>query len=295
MDANGQLLPTPRNWVYATYPGRIIEFGPGITPNAMVAKGQEVIKMQSLELASKLHEIQTEIDAANAEYNALTRDTEKQPGRDDMRSAERDREAARVKRDAKIKELNLLRDRTNAILQSPGEFWLRSPLQGKILSSDFQEVLLNRSVKEDEQLLRVGYISPGKPDLKDWEIELKIPQKHVGQVLAAFKTKDPGELLDVDLLLETRPTATYKGKLARAKIASQANPDKNAHDETEPVVLAWVRVSGEDIPADAHVPTELLLAGTEVHARVRCGNHAMGYSLFYGVWEFVYEKIVFFF
>ena len=27
----------------------------------------------------------------------------------------------------------------------------------------------------------------------------------------------------------------------------------------------------------------------------RCGNRAMGYSLFYGVWEFIYEKIVFFF
>jgi len=29
---------------------------------------------------------------------------------------------------------------------------------------------------------------------------------------------------------------------------------------------------------------------TEVHAKVRCGNRAMGYSLFYGVWEFLYEK-----
>jgi hypothetical protein len=38
-----------------------------------------------------------------------------------------------------------------------------------------------------------------------------------------------------------------------------------------------------------------MLTGTEIHARVRCGNAAMGYSLFYGVWEFIYEKIVFFF
>jgi hypothetical protein len=32
-----------------------------------------------------------------------------------------------------------------------------------------------------------------------------------------------------------------------------------------------------------------------VVAKVRCGDHAMGYSLFYGVWEFIYEKVVFFF
>jgi hypothetical protein len=37
------------------------------------------------------------------------------------------------------------------------------------------------------------------------------------------------------------------------------------------------------------------VTGTEVVAKVRCGNHAMGYSLFYGVWEFFYEKVVFFF
>ena len=31
------------------------------------------------------------------------------------------------------------------------------------------------------------------------------------------------------------------------------------------------------------------------NTRVRCGNRAMGYSLFYGIWEFFYEKVVFFF
>ena len=50
-----------------------------------------------------------------------------------------------------------------------------------------------------------------------------------------------------------------------------------------------------DIPEDSRVPTDLLVTGTEVHTRIRCGNHAMGYSLFYGVWEFIYEKVVFFF
>jgi hypothetical protein len=39
----------------------------------------------------------------------------------------------------------------------------------------------------------------------------------------------------------------------------------------------------------------MLIAGLDVRTRIRCGNRAMGYSLFYGVWEFLYEKIVFFF
>jgi len=43
------------------------------------------------------------------------------------------------------------------------------------------------------------------------------------------------------------------------------------------------------------LPPEQNLSGAEVHAKVRCGNHRLGYSLFYGVWEFFYEKVVFFF
>jgi len=28
---------------------------------------------------------------------------------------------------------------------------------------------------------------------------------------------------------------------------------------------------------------------------VKCGDHALGYALFHGVWEWFYEKVVFFF
>ena len=61
------------------------------------------------------------------------------------------------------------------------------------------------------------------------------------------------------------------------------------------MVIAWARIHGDDIPANMQIPPSLLLSGTDVHTRIRCGDHAMGYALFYGVWEFMYEKVVFFF
>jgi hypothetical protein len=60
-------------------------------------------------------------------------------------------------------------------------------------------------------------------------------------------------------------------------------------------VLASVRISGPGIAKDDELPPELLVTGTVVHAKIRCGNRSMMYSLFYGVWEFFYEKVVFFF
>ena len=52
---------------------------------------------------------------------------------------------------------------------------------------------------------------------------------------------------------------------------------------------------GDDIPEGYRLSPSDLVTGAEVHTRIRCGNHAMGYSLFYGLWEFLYEKVVFFF
>ena len=40
---------------------------------------------------------------------------------------------------------------------------------------------------------------------------------------------------------------------------------------------------------------EQFVTGLEVRARVRCGNHAVGYAFGHGVWEWFYEKVIFFF
>jgi hypothetical protein len=61
-------------------------------------------------------------------------------------------------------------------------------------------------------------------------------------------------------------------------------------------VLAWVRIDGSDIPESYQIPKDRRrVTGTEVHAKIRCGDHRMGYSLLYGLWEFFYEKVVFWF
>src|SRR5262249_53948749 len=116
----------------------------------------------------------------------------------------------KLKRDLLSAEINLY----NAVVDRPGYFFVRAPLAGTILNSDFAEKLRNRTVKPSEPLLRVGN-KQGR-----WEIELKIPQKHIGQVLRAFAKEGVTEL-DVDLLLLTDPTRVYTGKLARDKIGGE--------------------------------------------------------------------------
>ena len=170
-------------------------------------------------------------------------------------------------------------------------FLLKAPLAGTILNYGFREKLTNKDVRPSEPLLRIGNKD------KTWEVELKIPQKHIGQVLQAFtyKGRSADKPLDVDLLLLSAPTKVFKGKLARDKIGGEAVPNTEDTNEADPVVYASVRIDGPDIAQADRIPHDMLLTGTEVHSRIRCGKRAMGYSLFYGLWEFFYEKVVFFF
>jgi hypothetical protein len=296
MEAKGQLLPIDRKWLFSRTPtqvAQIKEIRDFVKPGALVSRGQELIRMYDRDLAQKIYDFQLEIDKAEATIREFTKNLKDQ-GADKGSNLPRELTEARATREFKRQQLTELVRSYNADPQNPGDFWLKAPINGIVLTSDFREKLLGNSVKPSDPLLRFGNVDPRKPKLSEWEIELKIPQKHVGQILAAFNNLKTNEL-DVDLLLVSRPTQTFKGKLARAKVASEATPNQTDNNEPDPVVLAWVRVEGKDIPKEYQLPPELLLTGTEVHARVRCGNHAMGYSLFYGVWEFLYEKVVFFF
>jgi hypothetical protein len=292
MDAKGQLLPIKREWLYAPVPGNITDIKTGLQSGTRVYKHQELMWLHDIDLDKQIRSLQLEIDTATTIINSPV--IKGGDGADSKEYVQKQLEA-KITRTAKQIELDKLIERTNANPTNAGDFALRSPMAGIVLSADFRETLLNRYVKPNEQLIRIGQTDPARPNIADWEIELKIPQKHVGQILKRFEQLPPGEELDVDMLVTLQPTQIYKAKLRREKVASQANPNKDDNNEPEPVVLAWARLSGEGIPEEARIPLPLLLAGTEVHTRVRCGNRAMGYSLFYGVWEFLYEKVIFFF
>jgi hypothetical protein len=293
MNANGQLLPAERGWIYAPVTGRVVEIKPGLKSGSKVFKDQELIRMYSDELASKMLELKNAIDTAEEKLRVLG-PLSQTKGAEQV-SVLLEKVTAETTRTIKSKEFDELCKRTNADRNRIGEFWLKAPMDGIVLSSDFEETLKLRNVKPNDPLIRIGKVNPRQPKNADWVVELKIPQKNVGHVLAAFHDLPPGEELDVDLMPLSMPESIYRGRLSFQKVSQEANPNRDDNNEAEPVVLAWVRLDGAGIPDDSRLPLDLLWAGTEVRARVRCGMHPMGYSLFFGVWEFIYEKVVFFF
>ena len=356
MEANGSFLPADRATVYSPIEGKVEVVRPGLKSGSEVAKGQELFEMFSLELANKVRELQSEIVGLEARVRPQGGRSADGP---DKNADQMPIHEARIRLAAANETLQGWRRRTNADLARPGFFKIISPKKGIILTDDFRDNLLGRLVKPNEPLLNIGFTDKHAPKRQDWEIKLKIPQKHVGQVLRAYDSLPPGGELDVDVLVMSQPDAgSFRAKLKKDKIAWQANPQKDENNESEPVVLAWARIesryaltesvladlrsagvaetvaakldrlkgrvftnrdlflrdldnlltaderknheqriidfaSRDDIPLAQQLPPGLLLSGSEVHTRIRCGNAALGYSLFYGVYEFAYEKLIF--
>jgi hypothetical protein len=288
MDAKGQLLPIERRYIFSPVDGKIEEFK--VRPSQDVFEGDDLVEMFDVEQQRNMIRLQSEALAAQNDAIALGFELQKAEEKDKLRISA-DKLAKEHTRELKLQELKSIQERIHSVPGKFGHFMLKAPITGTVLNGSFVEELTNRTVKPNEPVLRIGNKEG------DWEIELKIPQKHIGQILQAFPRDDPEGKLDVDIILRSAPTRTFKGKLVRKNVGGEATPNRDDNNEAEPVVVAYVQISGEGIdPKDSMAQDKnLLVTGSEVVAKVRCGNHPLGYSLFYGVWEFFYEKVVFFF
>ncbi len=356
METNGNLWPSDRAWVFSPNEGIVMSIKPGLKSGSEVTKGQELFEMFDLKLAKDIRELDAEIAGLQARINPGVGKTADSPDKNFDPNAVME---AKIKQNMMILQRNKLRDRYNADLSRPGFFKIVAPKKGIILSNDdFRNDLIGKGVKPSDPLLQIGFTDRDHPNRQDWEVKLKIPQKHIGQVLHAYKNLPPGAELDVDLLVMSKAEdGMFRAKLRKDKIAAQAKPEKDDNNEAEAVVMAWARVEahykltdevladlrkelpeplvakfdpiknrvfegrvsflGEinrfltpdertkyketildyacraDIPLDRQIPPVLLLSGSEVHTRIRCGDAPVGYALFYGVYEFAYEKVIF--
>jgi hypothetical protein len=306
VEANGNAYPVARRVVYSPVVGTIKHFD--AQPNEEVPERRALVRMYDATLYQKIMTLQNDIKNAELEVNELTRQAERETAPSEKLAKQGRAALRRVDQTTKQEELNELLERTHSVRGQPGWFLLQAPTMSSeerriverpiwtVLTSNFGTSNFNFREKEGAE------VRPSEPILRlgakegPWELELKIPQKHIGQVLRAFERQGKDRPLDVDFILLGRTTVLYKGKLEYGRIAGEVMPDQEQQTgENEPAVLAYVRIEGDDIRTDYKIPRERLLTSTGVRAKIYCGDYASGYSLFYGVWEFLYEKVVFWF
>jgi hypothetical protein len=301
MQAKGEFLPKNTVYVFPPTEGTVKKIF--ARPGDHVREGATLVELHSSELQNKLTQADSEIQTAVGTIRGI-----EQFMADRSRTAEDqgryviDRAKAESKLQSSRGFISFLM-RANNAADMNGNFRALAPRvevgvpgDWEVLSSDNRDELLNRTVRGNEPLMRIGAADG------PWRVELKIPQRNIGHIARAFAS--PGlhhsdaagkKYLDVDVLLTSRPDTKFPGRLYDEDMSKQAVPNKDDHNESEPIVQAPVRVNLEEFGPAGQIPKELRVAGVEAHIRIRCGDHALGYSLFHGVWEWFYEKVVFFF
>ncbi|VTR98608.1 Membrane-fusion protein OS=Singulisphaera acidiphila (strain ATCC BAA-1392 / DSM 18658 / VKM B-2454 / MOB10) GN=Sinac_6851 PE=4 SV=1 [Gemmata massiliana] len=312
MEAKGQMQPVELSKIYPPREGTVRDIR--VKPGQQIDPGFEVVSLESKDLREEQERALGELREANAEIETSTQALQAPNLRDeDKNQLINKKKVAEARRDKSLEDLKNLDELFNGSkANTRGQFRALAPkfdtklareagrTRWTVLNDDRREGLLGRTMRPNEELLRVGHLEG------PWHVELKIPQRNVGQVLKAFADpnmhgiendpiKGPRKYLDVDVLLRTESDTSYRGRLYRDDIAAEAVPNKNEHDENEPVVTAYVKLNVKGIPESQWVPRDLFITGLEVSTRIRCGKHAIGYTLFHGVWEWFYEKVVFFF
>lgn len=315
MEAKGQMLPVEIAKIFPPREGTVRDVR--VKPGDRVNPGYELVTLYSDQLADEYGRARAEW----LEQNALVGEYTKQLQIPSLSEADKsrlgtDRTTAEGRARKALGDMEALDQQYNRIStdltakgqahgRGPGFFKSIAPDFGPlaraggdrwtVLNDDRRESLMGRTIRPNEDMLRIAHLEG------PWQLELKIPQRNVGQVLRAFA--DPNQhltdggrkYLEVDVLLSSETDTRYRGRLYREDLMAEAVPNKNEHDENEPVVTAYVKLNIEGIPPDKWVPREALTTGLEVRTRIRCGDHALGYTLFHGVWEWFYEKVIFFF
>jgi hypothetical protein len=305
MEAKGQLQPVELQKVYPPREGQVVEVR--VKPGEVIAPGFEMAVLKSPDLGAEVNKIRGELAQAEIDIASAIKFLRTVKGEDQLRAFQQLERGESDKRKAENELLSLDLRYNDGKPNTRGPEFFRAvapPLKGggrwTVLNDDRRENLKGRTFRPSEELFRVGNVGGA------WHIKLDVPQRNVGQILNAFANPDAHFVEDdpvkgkrpylvVDVLLASQPDASYEGRLYRDEMGAEAVPNKNDQDENEPVVPCYVKLNLPTIDESKWVPRDFFITGLEVRTRVRCGKHALGYTLFHGVYEWFYEKVIFFF
>ena len=271
LDAKGQLLPRERQMVFAPITGKVIEIK---TANGdRVERGQELLFMEDLETQLRVEQLSIKISAAEHRLAVLNDQLAKAAGDEERDPLIKDR----IDQQYELRKATAERAILAQGSRNPRRTPVLAPLAGKVVTFDPREQLVGKTVKPGDPLLRIASFQG------TWEVELHIPEGHVGQIREGL-ARSPNGVVEVDLLLTSQPHRVYKGQLHRDDLGGETLIKNSA------VVLpARVRIQDRDLLAQL----EDMPVGVEVRAKVHCGNRPLGFVWFFDLLEFLFEHVCF--
>ncbi|MCS7465293.1 HlyD family efflux transporter periplasmic adaptor subunit [Stieleria sp. ICT_E10.1] len=264
--AEGEAQPLIRRNIYAPVDGEVVEVRGG--HDESVSADQILVVLRSRDLELELERLQGEYQTTEKRLLAIA-SARVQSGFDNA-SARIPGQLAAEEQELK-QQLASLQTQIALVRKQRDSLEIRSPIGGRILTWDPEDLLSDRPVQRGQLLVSVADLSG------PWVLELLVPDRSVGHVISAQRIED--EPLDVSFTLATGSSPTYRGNLKQ--IAGRTEVLDQQQASTRVLV---------SVPSEA---VELLRPGTTIKAKFDCGRRSLGFVWLHDLFETVRGWILF--
>lgn len=268
LESHGQVQPARRRHIYAPADGVITQVS--VNNAAAVDEGATLAVMRNPDLDLEEQRIRGDIATSNARIAAIMAT---RIDRDRRNSTTTSAGQLAAEEEELKQTLASLTRQLEIVNRRVAELTLRSPIAGQVVRWDLIRSLESRPVRQGQLLMQV--VDPAGP----WQIELRIPDRHVRHVLAAHAATKDNQRLPVRFLFRMSPTTTYSATLDDVNLATDLD------QEGELSTLARVTVNPKDIPN--------LRPGSSVIAKINCGRRSLGYVWLRELLEFLQTRVLF--
>ena len=269
----GKLQPVVRRDVSASVEGTVSKVY--VTHGDPVKKGQLLADLQNSELDVKITEVEGQLSQINEEMASISRrliEVKKAPKSDPKQSsAEEESRLASEEAQAKEKILSL-QAQLKILLGKRERLKITSPIDGQVTTWDVVNLLEGRTVQPGQVLMSVSDPSG------EWELEVLIPEEHMGYIARAQKELEHNDL-EASYILANDPSNRHEGTVGDVHLAAEVRGEEGN------TVLVHVAIDKHDLKE--------LSQGAGVQARVYCGKRAVGFVWFHDLFEFVHSKVLF--
>lgn len=256
IECRGKLMPRQRREVFASIDGEVVDVE--VAESQVVAAGQVLCRLQSRELEKSVIE-QTGLlkgklkarDAARAELRSRsTPQARSQSARDQAQLELINAEIETINRQLKVLE------------QEESQLKVCSPISGTVMTERPGEKLRGRPVRRGEPLLEILQDDGG------WQLELAVAERRLGHLLS-YSQSHPNVKVKFRMLSSVQqPFECQLTRLADRTVASA---------EAGAACVAYCDVSQLDQLTHQ--------VGSEVSARIQCGQRSLLYIWFHEFWE----------
>jgi multidrug efflux pump subunit AcrA (membrane-fusion protein) len=269
LEGDGRLKPTARQSVWAEANGNVDKVH--IKHDDLVTKGQLLISQRSIDLEKEITQKQGE---RNSTIQKLLANERMLRSGDELTETETDQIYSEIRQ--LQKQIAALNETLDLLKKQQELLQIRSPIDGRVVTFDVENLLLNRPVSRGEELLEIA------DPTSDWELEVLMPEYRMGHVAKAAQASAEGAL-PVTFYLALNPKKQLEGRVVEVHRSAEVRGDDG---NTVLIRVSFDQQALRDVISDPKI-------GATATAKIHCGQRAIGYVWFHDLIDFVRAKILF--